>query len=372
MSVKVKLSATVLPPDHKIFKLFPGRDYKFYNHMKKSGYVFMDIRDLDELGEDPRRWDPEQLLKHISSDRVEQAVESGEDRPARIVRTPGDKAAQTYLSGLLFAAKKGDMVLMPNRGYTTDVMVGQFAEGAGQFHKVQVQSRGGVATYFARRVKWIRGVEKRKFPDKVQGLLQTQPAFFDLGRSHYEEIYRLSFDDFVFDEQFFATFRTGKQIFTPKDNFLTSVWLELLEVLEEAREEGVKLPSGNIYDLVISSDIDERSRDDLSISVQSPGWFRIRSTAAAPLASLALFSMAIQSVPFEEAKAAEVSATVVGEDASDCIGAVDASVRDYIILLGKNRWEQACKLAIQAEAEAKLKAGAKVTRRTQPKGGSKR
>jgi len=372
VSIKIKLNAVVFPEDHKIFKFFPGRGYKFHDYMEKSELVFMDIRNLNDLGEDPARWNQDRVLDHIAADRVEQAVEDGEERPTRIIRTQGDKAAQTFLNGLLFSARKGDVLLMPNRGYTTDVMIGQFADDAGSFVKVEIKTRSGQVAYFARRVRWVRGVEKRRFSDAVQALLQTQPAFFDIGRSHYENVYRLAFDDFVYDQQFFATFRTGKKIFTPKDSFLTSVWLELLEVLEEAREGGVELPAGSIYELVIASDIDEQARDDLSISVQSPGWFRIRSTAAAPLASLALFAMAAEGVPFEEAKAAEVSATVVRQDAANCVGAVDASVRDYINLLGKQRWEQACKLATQADAEAKLKAGARVTRGPKEKGGSKR
>ena len=179
----------------------------------------------------------------------------------------------------------------------------------------------------------------------------------------YEEVNLKSFDDFVYDQQFFATYRTSKKIFTPKDNFLTSVWMELLEVLESSRSENDNLSDGSIYELVIDSNIADEDRDDLSISVQSPGWFRVRSIAAAPLAALALFAMAAQSVAYEDAISATTSATVIAEADASCLGDVDASVKDYIVLLGKDRWEQACVLVQRAKAQAKLSAGATVLER---------
>jgi hypothetical protein len=42
------------------------------------------------------------------------------------------------------------------------------------------------------------------------------------------------------------------------------------------------------------------------------------------------------------------------------MGDVDRSVRAYIELLGAKRWEEACRLAKQADAGAKLKADARV------------
>ena len=361
MSVEVELDAFVLPDDHKVFKFFPGKDYKFYDLVRTTGVAIIDVRDLDELGDDPAEWDEEDVLNHIAEDRVERAVADGAARPSRLVRSQGDKATHTFLDGLFYKARKGDLILMPQKGYTTDVLIGQLVDKPGKLRKIVAEDDDWNYSYYGRRVKWVGVIEKRLFNTELITLLHSQAAFFDVGRSHYEEVYRLAFDNFVYDQKFVATFRTGKNIFTPKDNFLTSVWLELLEVLEEAREEGTDLPDGTIYDLVIASDINEDDRDDLSISVQSPGWFRIRSIVAAPFASLALFAMASQGVPYDQAIAATVNAKVVRQADDTCMGDVDASVRDYIRLLGKDRWEQACRLAKQAEAEAKLKADATVT-----------
>jgi hypothetical protein len=216
---------------------------------------------------------------------------------------------------------------MPQKGYTTDVLIGQLADNPGKLRKIKAEDGGWTNTYYGRRIKWVGTIQKRFFNTELITLLHSQAAFFDIGKSQYEEIYRLAFDNFIYDQQFVATFRTGKNIFTPKDNFLTSVWLELLEVLEEARTEGGALPEGTIYDLVIASDINEDDRDDLSISVQSPGWFRIRSIVAAPFASLALFAMASQGIPYDQAMAATVNAKIVRQADDTCMGDVDEAVR---------------------------------------------
>jgi len=361
LAVKVALGAYVLPDDHAVYKYFPGKEYKFYDIVRQTSVAIIDIRGLDELEGEPGDWDDDEVLNIISVDRTERAVAEGGDRPKRLIKSAGDKMAQTFLYGLLFEAEKGDLILMPQKGYGTTVMIGQLVDRAGTVKTVRAKDDAETHTYYGRRVKWIGGVEKRLFGAQLVDLLQTPIAFFDVGYSNYEQIYRAVFDNYVYDSQFIATFRTAKNIFTPKDSFLTSVWLELLEVLEGARGSGIKLPDGSIYDLVIGSDINDDDRDDLSISVQSPGWFRIRSTGPSPLASLALFAMAAQGVPYSQAIGATVGAKIVRQADDSCMGDVDASVRDYIKLLGKDRWEQACKLAKQAEAEAKLKADARVS-----------
>lgn len=359
MSIKVRLDAYVLPDDHTVYKFFPGEGYKFYDAILESQIAIIDIRGLEELEGDPIDWDDEEVLDLISLDRVSRAIKSGGEQPNRLIHSPGDKMNQTFLYGLLFKAEKGDLIVMPQRGYASTVWIGELVDD--EVSAIDLKDGDGVYTYFGRKVKWVGSISKRGFSTDLVDLLQTPVAFFDIGSSNYDQVYRASFDNYVYDRQFVATFRTNKKIFTPKDSFITSVWLELLEVLEQAREDGVQLPNGaSIYDLVIGSDIDEGDRDDLSISVQSPGWFRIRSIVASPLASLALFALAVQGVPYEDAIAATTSAKVVRQADDTCMGDVDQSVRAYIELLGKKRWEETCKLATQADSAAKLKADARV------------
>lgn len=361
MGVEVKLDSHLLPDDHKVWKLFPGKGYKFYDLIAGSSLVFVDVRSLGDLKGKPSEWTDGAILNAISTDRVKRSVSKGGKQPSRLVNSQGDKANLTFLKGLLFTAKKGDLVAVPGAGYDSLVRIGKLLDEPGVLKTVDGLDDRSLQTFYGRRVKWVGEIAKRRFSKDVIAQLQSRATFFDVGRSHYEEFYNLSFDSYVYDSQFVSTFRTTKDIFTSKDNFLTSVWFELLEVLHESSVDGEKLPAkASIYDLVIDSDIDEDVRDDLSISIQSPGWFRLRALMQTPLVTSAIFLLAVAGTPFQAALASQVTATTVGHATQTCLVEVDKSVKDYLELLGKDRWESACKLASQAEKEATLKTSGKL------------
>lgn len=360
MSSDVTLGTYILPDDHSVWKFFPGKSYKFHDLVAQTSVALIDVRNLDDIDDDPAKWTDDELLEHISEDRTQRRVDSGARRPTRLVRSQGDKATLTFLRGLLFTAKKGDLIVMPDKGYTTVVRIGILLDKPGVLKTIEANDDDEKHRYYGRRVRWIGEIEKRKLSDSLISQLHSRAAFFDIGRSNYEEVYEKSLDDYVYDGQFVATFRTSKRIFTSKDNLLSSLWFELIEVLDEARANDEPLAIDSIYELAFESEIAEDDRNDLSISVQSPGWFRWRSLTIEPLAAIALFGLAAENVPFSEAQAATVSAQVVRTADTGCLGEVDATVKAYLELLGKDRWEQACKLATKAETQATLKANAKL------------
>ena len=360
MVTNVNLGTYILPNDHKVYKFFPGKKYKFHELVEATSVALIDVRNLEVLGADPKLWDDKKLLKHIAQDRVDRKVKAGAKRPAKLVRSQGDKATQTFLKGLLFAAKKGDLILMPDKGYTTFVKIGILLDNPGDLKTIDANDDDGKYRYYGRRLRWIGQVEKRKLSDELINLLHSRAAFFDIGRGNYEEVYSKSLDNYVYDNQFVTTFRTSKNIFTSKDNLLSSLWFELIEVLQETRDNKASLKIASIYELAVQSNISEDDRNDLSIYVQSPGWFRLRALTVEPLAAAMLFALATASVPYAEAKTATVSAKVVRDAGKQCLGEVEASVKAYLELLGKDRWEEACKLAVKAQDEATLKTDTKL------------
>jgi hypothetical protein len=358
VSTEVELGTYILPDDHKVWKYFPGKSYKFHDLVSETAIALIDVRGLDGLGSDPSKWSDDDLLTRIAEDRIDRRVESGGKRPSRLVRSTGDKATLTFLKGLLFTAKRGDLIVMPDKGYTTLVRIGMLVDNPGTLRTIRAKGDSGTDTLYGRRVRWIGEVEKRRLSDELISQLHSQAAFFDIGRGHYEEVYAKAFDDYVYDNLYVATFRTTKTVFTSKDNLLSSLWFELVEVLEEARESGDALGFDSVYELAVESEIAEDDRNNLSIYIQSPGWFRWRALTIEPLAAIALFALAVGNTPYAEAKEATVSARIVRSADTDCLGTVDESVRAYLELLGKDRWEQACKLAAKAETQATLRANA--------------
>lgn len=355
MSVGVELDAYVLPDDHRIYKFFPGKGYKFFDQIVQSSVAFIDIRGLDKLKGKPNAWNLDEVLTAIATDRVDRSVALGGKRPSRLVRSKGDKAHLTFLKGLLFEARKGDFIIMPTKDYDANVRVGELLDDPGSVSEVTARDGGFSGKFFGRKVHWFDPVPRKRLDPALIRTLQTPATFFKIKPQLYEDIYRLALDNFFLDGQFVATFRTDKRLFTSKDNLLTSLWFELIEVVEEAREDGKELQVKNIYELAVNSDIDEDDRNDLSIFIQSPGWFKLRALIVSPFVAMALFSLASADVAYADAMSAHVSAKVVQDADASCLGKVDEAVREYLEILGKDRWEQACVLAVKAASKATLR-----------------
>lgn len=67
--IVVELDAYVLPDDHAILKVSPGKTYRFYEEVRRTKAVFLDIRGLDGLIGDPVDWADKDVLKIIADDR---------------------------------------------------------------------------------------------------------------------------------------------------------------------------------------------------------------------------------------------------------------------------------------------------------------
>lgn len=359
--IKVELGTVILPDDHSVFKLFPGKGYKFYETILRTKIAFLDLRGLGELGPNASNWDDKKLLRLISEDRVRRQIEEGGKAPKKLRASTGDKQALTFLKGLI-KARQGDLIMVPGSGYRSEVLIGQVLDEPGRLEPVTIRGDDTAEVYMGRRVRWVATRQKRLFDLELINQLQSRAAFFDIGYSHYEEVHRIAFDSYVYDGQFVGSFRTSKEIFTPKDNFLTSVWFELMEVVAEASSEGAELDLDSIYEVVIQSDVDEAERQDLSISVQSPGKFTLRSLVATPLVTMALFAMASNGVSYAAAQKAKIETQSVAGVDDQCVGQVDQSVKDYLRILGKDRWEQACRAAVRARKQSTLETPVTLTK----------
>ncbi len=320
--VKVALGTVILPDDHSVYKFFPGKGYKFYEVQRAIKLAFLDIRGLDTLGDDPLAWTDKQMLSVITNDRYQRLIDEGNTAPKSRRTSQGDKQSLTFLRGLI-SAKQGDLVVVPGSGFRSEVLIGQITEEPGKLRMTRVKERHGTHVYMGRRVEWVATLPKRLFDLEIINLLQSRAAFFDIGRSHYEDIHRIAFDSYVYDGQFVGAFSTSKSIFTSKDNLLTSVWFELMDVLAEAHTDGKELTVDSIYEVVIES--------------------------------------ASTGLTYAQAMTAEIEAQTTSAIDRQCMGQVDESVKEYLRILGAARWEEACKVAMRATTQSTLATRARLT-----------
>jgi hypothetical protein len=362
MPVKVDLGVTIIPNNHRVWKLFPGEGYKFLDSMLENNAVFLDVRGLVDLGENPIEWDDEELLELISTDRWERQNELRIEQTDRRI-SAADKRTATLINGLFCRARKGDMVIMPHPGNTGSVSIGRFTTKKNSFRSLDAVDGRIAFEYPTRPVKWLARVNKRQLPYDLIELLQTPVAFFDLGNSGRELFYTAAFDNYLYDGVQQANYHTTKDIFTSRDNRTVSTWMEFVEVVSSAENfaDIVQQPSVvSISDLIDQAVVAELDRSDLAININSPGSLLSRAVTMSPLIGLAMYPLAVQQTSFAQATNATFVASTIGGADDECVAQLGDDVRNIIEALGADKWQRACQLAVRADSEANLKTKSRI------------
>lgn len=232
----VALDAYVLPDDHSIFKVSPGKTYRFYKEARRTNTMFLDIRGLDGISGHPVTWSDRELLKVISDDRWDRELKSrarGNEPKGTKGVSKTDRTRLGFLKALLGEAKKGDIVVVPAEGYSKDVLIGELLDERWDVRSIEANDgEDGIFIYIGRRVRWRAAQPKRFFSGEMIKALHTQTALFQLGRSLHEEIYRLAYKNFVYRGNFVAEFHTSKARFTSEDSAVLSAWLNGFDFLQ--------------------------------------------------------------------------------------------------------------------------------------------
>jgi hypothetical protein len=365
----VELDAYVIPDDHLVFKLSPGKTYRFYRAVHEARAVFMDIRGLDRLPSKLADWDDKAVLKIIADDRWNRELQSRE-RGNQPKGSPGvgkiDRRNLTFLKRLLFEGKKGDLVVVGAPGYINDVLVGELLTEAKDVRPIVAKDGDAQHVYMGRPVKWRAEVEKRLLPEPLINAVHEQTAIFIMGRSLREDVYRLAYGNFIYDGRYVAEFRTAKGRFTAEDSAVVSTWLNGFDVVRNAVERGESLPRQSFHELGLSK-LPDGQAADLRINIQSPGEIFVGSKTPFALALMAMFALSSCDSKQVVDNGVTVHLKTVGAASKDPQAQVESCVNSIAIALGEARLNSACQLGTRAEGDAKMSTGA--TLKSRPKRG---
>ena len=358
----IDLATTIIPRDHKVWKLFPGEGYKFNRLIDASKVAFLDFRTLDRMGDDPRNWGRAKLENVLSIDRWSRQNAGKSDKTERRV-SPTDKSNATLVLGLLTIAKKGDLVAVPNPGPDGYVAIYELTSGPGSVSRVEAQDGRATSTYLGRKVKWVGTLPKRRLEYGVVELLQTPVAFFDLGDAGREQIYEEVFGNYVYRGDNTVTYRVAKSDYNSRDNRIVSSWMEFVDLVSNdvAFTKALSASSSaSVVAMLDLVDLTESDRSELSININSPGEILMAAKRLAPLIGLALFPLAVSGVSYNDAIAAQVQMTTLGGATDDCTAQIQTSVQAIIKAMGADKWINACELAQAASSKAELSTDAKL------------
>ena len=354
--IDIDLATTIVPNDHKIWKLFPGEGYKFVNLIDQSRVAFLDVRGLGKLKGKPSDWKRDKLVNLVSKDRWKRQNAQRSDKTERRI-SDGDKRTATFVEGLFNKAKKGDFALVPGPGGDGFVSIYEFTSGPGSVSRVDGQDGRSFNTYLGRKVRWVGSVKKRSLDVAVVELLQTPVAFFDMGDAGREAIYEEVLGNYVYEGEFVATYRVAKNDYNSRDNRIASAWMEFVDLVsnEGALAQAVASSTNpSIYEMLDATQLSEEERSDLSITINSPGEILMRALSMSPLIGLALFPLAASGVSYSDALEASVHMATLGGAVDDCTAQVQNSVRNILEAMGSERWLKACELAQRASETSEI------------------
>lgn len=357
--VEVQLDAYVIPDDHGVWKCFPGQTYRFYEVVRDSNAVFLDVRGLDALPANPVEWEDREALKIIAADRWTREL-ARQQRGGKGVNGAPDVSRQdwkvlNFLKGLLLHAKKDDLIIVPADGYRRDVLIGEVLDDPGEPLIYEAKDGDGSYSYVGRRVRWRARQEKREFTRDVIDSLHSQAAFHTIKRSLREEIYALAYENFILGDLYVATFRTSKEQFTTSDSAVVSVWFNALAAVYAANEEGhphsVANQSFSELGLLRSN---EAETGELAIDIASPGSVLLQTTGVFALAVMALFPLMQLDAATIAQQPVVVRIHTVGSATDQCALQVSKAVNEIADTLAVRRLQEACKVGTRAREEATL------------------
>lgn len=358
----VSLDAYVLPDDHRIFKVSPGKTYRFYKEVRRADAIFLDIRGLDELDGHPITWSDQEIVKAIAADRWDRELRSrnrgNEPKGSRAINRT-DRTRLGFLKALLGEAQKGDLVIVPVEGYAKDVLVGELLDEPWDTKNVVARDgEDGEFTYIGRRVKWRAAQPKRFFSGEMIKALHTQTAVFQIGRSLHEEVYRLAYRNFVYRGNFVAEFHTGKERFTSEDSAVLSAWLNGFDYLQSRLGGGGTLPI-SFYEMGLA-EVPDNKAADLTINVNSPGAYVLKSPGGFALALMGMFALSGCDSKTVVDNGVTVELKTVGSGSNAAGTVIEECINDMAVALGEARLDQASDLCARAEKDAKVSTAARL------------
>jgi hypothetical protein len=359
----IDLRARIVPDTLRVWRLFPGRDYRFVDDFRQQGVVFLDFPGLP-LPDGPLNETPDDLAERILISNalaewcylVDRADISERDLLPRPSTNPNDYKEKRRprnlaidkgaIMGLFGQPAKGDLVVVPLPISTRQVLVGEFVHAPDR--RVTASSnRYKAVGMVARQVRWFDPVNEMALSERVSEIIRRPNPFVSFDIRLYREIFDHSFGTYVDKDGFTAKFNTNSQVFTAGDNFNFMLLAEAVAKLVEEIERSGDISKYNSLLELASSQRDEKYEIDLSININSPGSILSKSTTTVALALAALLSIA-QVASAEDGKPAvkivntSSGNTSSGADDDKCTPEIDIKVRTMIEFMQMAVWKDAC------------------------------
>lgn len=360
--IKVDLRSKAIGPDHNVFLVRPGSNYKLYNTFLESSAIFADFLGL-ELDEGVELKDQDRITAQLHRAKKLRALRHTADGPpSRNLDDYADfkddrSVSQLYgiLRGFFEVAKAGDLVVIPPSSFSQNALIGELVSGPTEM--VTTLYKG--ERLYGRSVRWLRQVPRGKLSPYLLDLISKPNAFVLVRNDERPSIYREAYGSYIMPGEYRARFNVDDPEFTTSDDLYIQAFFNLVVANSKRIREGNPVLGirDAAFERVVGSDAME-----LQSNINSPGYLNLIGKSLAPLVASALFVLAVTVGPGAVA-AAEQGTILIGnsKDAGDaCTVAVHKEVLDHLRLLGVAKWTDACQIAKQAADSTGLSGQAQI------------
>jgi len=366
----IDLKSKVITEGFEVYSLFPGEGYKHRADMENRNLVFLDFPALSIPTRIEDFETKEFLLKvSMSNDLATwlKGMKDSKNKPSsnlsdygKVRRTPKKSKYINSLQGLFYTARKGEIVILPDRGAFGDLLIGEFTTDSGSFE--YITPTGYTNKYASRRVKWLAKVSQHKFSSDFLRSVRTANPFTLVQRSYRKQIFEQAYESYTFDGLISAKFQVRGEEFDSQDDFNFSRFMNYVAALcenYESENPGDGFPI-SIFDAI--DDMNSEFAPLLTVNINSPGFISLSSNRLTPLVSAAIFTLASSACQMSATPAYPnpdtVEISVFSDPDDPCAVEVNDLVRHSLKVMGQDNWASLCKSVRKLDADAAIDAPA--------------
>ncbi|MBF9233396.1 hypothetical protein [Microvirga alba] len=368
--LEIDLNAPTIPPEQRVWRLFPGSGYQFLQIFLSEQVGFLDLPAFLMPG--VAMVGASDLIPRIAlSQRArEMLMSEGADTKLDLKLDDFTNARHTQARGrirqaiinFLGSAKTSDLLVLPGPLSTGLLWIGRFADDG--VVNVKVGRRYGNATIPARKITWLSEVKENMVSSPLsQSLRQTHP-FTLLERSIRLEVFSLAYGSFVMGDRHTATVYNANDYLDADAAFLGTVSRLAAAACQALDRGALKLDASTLVDLLLKSPPIEYTCSQ-AVDIHSPGFNRYTSgtIVALVIAALVATFIGLSKHSDQNAIASEMQNLVIINSSPNadpqCTGRVSEASKLVLDVLGIDKTLALCDAARKAEQRGGLRSTAK-------------
>ena len=368
MGIEIDIKTRVFDDEDRAYRLFPGQGYRHYRTMQENSVVFRDNPGLslpgitgynksDAMLTEIARSEDKQPYVNANSENLEAELRALDEKDYTGIRwSKRRELSLGWLNALYSQASIGDLVVVPSPGIIRNAE-GEWEKAytlVGEIISEPERWNGGNSPkyargrYIVRRVRWLAEVNELELDVNTQLGLRTQNALITIRARAFERVLGAAYKNIVLGDEYLARFVTTNPEFTAFENYHFNAFV--MAVVAACRKiennEGAWEDTRSIYDIAADVERTDQLVPDQESSIHSPGYMTLRGSILFPAVMSALFALALEADADPFAGDGPNSVTVVNSESAafdPCDVGIEQGVREALIIMGYDRWQQACR-----------------------------